>query len=126
MNISFQDNNSVIKMENNGRNSCTGKLRHINIKYVWVEDMVDKKKIRIMYCLTWLILGDYSTKPLQCSLFRFYMGIVIGHRHSNKILGDTRYSLKERVTHIIPSFVSENMNKMAHTEKPAYVEVVKE
>ena len=51
LNILFQDNESAIKMEKNGRNSCTGNSRHIDIKYFWVKDMVDKKMIKVEYCL---------------------------------------------------------------------------
>jgi hypothetical protein len=43
-NILFQDNESAIKMEVNGRNSCTGNSRHIDIKYFWMKDRVDKKE----------------------------------------------------------------------------------
>ena len=32
-NVLFQANKSAIKMETNGRNSCTGDSRHIEIKY---------------------------------------------------------------------------------------------
>ena len=32
-NILFQDNQSAIKMETNGRRSCTGNSRHVNIRY---------------------------------------------------------------------------------------------
>ena len=31
-NILYQDNQIAIRMEENGRNSCTGNLRHINIR----------------------------------------------------------------------------------------------
>ena len=32
-NVIYQDNKSRICMERNGRNSCTGNLRHIDIRY---------------------------------------------------------------------------------------------
>ena len=32
-NILYQDNESAIKMERNGRNSCTGNSRHVDIRY---------------------------------------------------------------------------------------------
>ena len=32
-NILFQDNQSAIKMEINGRRSCTGNSRHVNIRH---------------------------------------------------------------------------------------------
>ena len=32
-------------MYNNGRESCTGNYRHINIRYFFVKDGVDKEEI---------------------------------------------------------------------------------
>ena len=37
-NALYQDNQSAIRMEVNGRNSCTGNSRHINIQYFFVKD----------------------------------------------------------------------------------------
>ena len=36
--VLFQDNMSAMKMEKNGRNSCTGNSRHISIRYFFVKD----------------------------------------------------------------------------------------
>jgi hypothetical protein len=36
-NMVYQDNQSALKMENNGRNSCTGNSIHINISYFFVK-----------------------------------------------------------------------------------------
>ena len=43
----YKYNESAIKLERNGRNSCTGNLRHIDIKFFWVKDCVNKKEIEI-------------------------------------------------------------------------------
>ena len=100
-NVLFQDNESAIKMERNGRNSCTGNSRHIEIKYFWVKDRVDKKEIRIEYCPTWLMLADYFTKALQGSLFVRFRNIIMGYVHTDDILNDENYPLKERVENVI-------------------------
>ena len=39
----FQDNQSAMKMEINGRHSCTGNSRHIDIRYFFTKDKVDKR-----------------------------------------------------------------------------------
>ena len=36
-NVLYQDNQSAIRMEENGRNSCTGNSRHIDIRYFFFE-----------------------------------------------------------------------------------------
>ena len=61
-NIIYQDNESAIKMERNDRNSCMSNSRHVDIKFFWVKDRVDKEEVRIEYCPTTLMLADYFTK----------------------------------------------------------------
>ena len=77
-NTIYQDNKSAILMERNGRNSCTGNLRHIDIKYFFVKDRVDKKQVKIEYLPTHLMLADYFTKPLQGGLFNRLRKYVMG------------------------------------------------
>ena len=46
-NVLCQDNQSTLLMLKNGRNSCTGNSRHINIRYFFVKDRIDKKEVRV-------------------------------------------------------------------------------
>ena len=39
-NVIYQDNQSAMCMEINGRNSCTGNSRHIDIRYFFVKDII--------------------------------------------------------------------------------------
>ena len=96
-NYIYQDNESATKMEINGRNSCTGNSRHVDIKYFWVKDRVDKKEMQIKYCPTTLMLADYFTKPLQGNVFRRFREVIMGHRHINDLLLDSDFQIKERV-----------------------------
>jgi hypothetical protein len=128
-NILFQDNESAIKMEVNGRNSCTGNSRHIDIKYFWVKDRVDKKEVEVKYCPTKLMLADYFTKALQGSLFRLFRNIIMGYVHADAVLMDPSHPLKERVENKTKNRnVSEN-DKSVRTrvtdERMTYADVVK-
>ena len=60
----FQYIKSAMRMDINGRNSCTGNYWHISIIYLSIKDRVIKRELIIMYCTTHLILPDYSTKSL--------------------------------------------------------------
>mmetsp|Transcript_11447 Transcript_11447/g.16193 ORF Transcript_11447/g.16193 Transcript_11447/m.16193 type:complete len:114 (+) Transcript_11447:2190-2531(+) len=51
-NIVYQDNESAIKMEKNGHTSCTGNAHHINIRYFFVKDRIDKGEFESHYCPT--------------------------------------------------------------------------
>ena len=78
--VIYQDNKSAILMEVNGRNSCTGNSRHIDIRYFWIKDRVDNKEVRIEYLPTHILLADYYTKPLQGSRFRVLREYIMGWR----------------------------------------------
>ena len=69
-NILYQDNQSAIRMEENGRNSCICNSRHIDIRCFFSKDRVNKKERSITYCPTTKMLPNLFTKPLQDNLFR--------------------------------------------------------
>ena len=65
----YQDNQSAILLENNGIKSVGKGTRHIKIKYFFVTDKIKDNELRIMWCPTEKMVGDFYTKPLQGSLF---------------------------------------------------------
>ena len=75
----MRDNKSTMKLEINGRNSCTGNSRHIDIRYFFVKDLVSKGEVKIEYCPTEIMLADFFTKPVQGSLFKFFRDIITGY-----------------------------------------------
>jgi hypothetical protein len=66
----YQDNTSSILIEKNGRNSCTKRSRHMDIRYFFIKDQVESKRVRIEHCPTADMVADYFTKPLQGAPFR--------------------------------------------------------
>jgi hypothetical protein len=68
--ILYQDNTSSILLEKNGRSSSTKRTRHMNIRYFFVKDQVDSKRVKIEHCPTADMLADFFTKPLQGMQFR--------------------------------------------------------
>jgi len=96
-NIVFQDNESAIKMLKNGRDSCTGRSRHIDIRHFFVKDRVDKREVDIEYCPTKLMIADYLTKPLQGKQFLLFRELIMGWKNIDDILQAIRQTAKERV-----------------------------
>ena len=93
-----QDNMSAIHMEKNGRNSCTGNSRHVDIRYSFVKDRVDKGELTIEYCPTSEMLADYFTKPLQGTLFRKMRAVIMGWEDAEILRADYETHMdKERV-----------------------------
>jgi hypothetical protein len=66
----YQDNTSSILIEKNGRSSCSKRTRHMNIRYFFVKDQVDSKRVSIEHCPTMDMIADYFTKPLQGAPFQ--------------------------------------------------------
>ena len=86
-NVIFQDNKSAILLEKNGQNSCTGNSRHINVRYFFVKDRIDKQEVRVEYCPTHLMQADFFSKPLQGKLFEVQREFLMGWRPILDLLG---------------------------------------
>ena len=115
-NVIFQDNQSAIKMEKNGRNSCTGNSRHIDIRYFFIKDRVENKEILIEFCLTENMLADNFTKPLQGRLFNFFRNIIMGYQDISTLSELKNSKFEERDGNNISSQAnSENVSK--HVQK---------
>jgi hypothetical protein len=68
--IVFQDNQSAILLEKNGRASSSKRTRHINIRYFFVSDRIANNEMSVEYCPTGNMVADFFTKPLQGTPFR--------------------------------------------------------
>ena len=75
--IIYQDNQSAMAMMSNG--GATAKLtRHINIRYFWMKDNVERGEVCIKYMPTDDMLADVLTKPLQGEKFRNFVSRLLG------------------------------------------------
>ena len=63
--IILQDNESSIRLENNGHKSMGQRSRHVNVRYFFITDNVQKGNVTIEYCPTDEMEGDYMSKALQ-------------------------------------------------------------
>ena len=93
----FQDNQNAIRLNKNGKNSCTGNSRHIDIKYVFVKDMVINNEVSISYCPTLNMLADFYTKPLQGALFKKFRSVLMGYESIDILFKPDFLTFEERV-----------------------------
>lgn len=77
-NILYQDNESAIRIEKNGRKSCREKSRHIHIRYFFVTDLIKREELSVEHCRTEKMVSDFYTKPLQGHLFRDMRDFIMG------------------------------------------------
>ena len=77
-NVIYQDNQSEIRLENNGRQSRSKRTRHKNIRYYFITYSIMKQKASVDFYPTFDMIGDYFTKTFQGYQFRQFRNIVLG------------------------------------------------
>ena len=75
--ILYQDNQSAMLLEKNGRSSAGKRSRHLNIRYFFVKDQRDNGLIDIKFCPTDQMVADYMTKPLHGSKFEQFRSTIM-------------------------------------------------
>ena len=76
-NILYQDNQSAILLEKNGRKSSSKRTKHLNCRYYFITNRMNSKELSVEYCPTGEMVGDYFTKPLQGQLFYKFRRLVM-------------------------------------------------
>jgi hypothetical protein len=80
-NIVYQDNESAILLERNGKASSSKRTKHINIRFYFVTDRINQGELTVEWCPTGDMTADFMTKPTQGALFIKFrdqiMGVVI-------------------------------------------------
>ena len=96
-NIIYQDNQSAMLMEINGRSSAGSQSRHINIRYFWVKDCVERENMKIIHWPTFRMAADFMTKALQGKLFSGFRNVIMGVFDTGALDNMIAHQRKERV-----------------------------
>jgi hypothetical protein len=96
-NVFYQDNQSTIKFQKNGRKSCGPKSRHIDIWYFFIKNRLDLEHMDVKHCPTEQMLANFFTKPLQGSLFRKFRDVIMGHKRIDSLKEIVPAPFQERV-----------------------------
>ena len=97
-NILYQDNQSAIKIEENGKRSSGQKTKHFDTRYFWIKDRLKSEGIKVRYCPTEKMIEVFFTKQLQGALFGKFCNVVLGYVHISKLDDmDEDSSSEERV-----------------------------
>jgi hypothetical protein len=91
-NILYQDNQSAMRLEKNGRASAGQKSRHIDIRYFFIKDRLLQERMSIEHCPTEAMLADFFTKPLHK-----FRSVILGHAHIRTIDRPFLTGTEERV-----------------------------
>ena len=84
-NLIYQDNQSAMLLEKNGRKSSGKKTRCLDVHYYYITDQIERKNARVAYCPTDDMVGDFFTKPLQGSKFVRFRNAILNVKGSEEI-----------------------------------------
>jgi hypothetical protein len=96
-NLLYQDNQSAMKIEENGASSCGKRSRHIDMRYFFIKDRLETENIDVVYCPTEYMVADFFTKPLQGKLFKYLKSIIMGHEPLSSLTSRFPSTNQERV-----------------------------
>ena len=68
-NIMFQDNQSNMRLMLNGKRSSNKRTKHMNVKYLFMNDAIKRGEMYVKYYPTGDMWADVLTKPLQRQAF---------------------------------------------------------
>jgi len=77
-NIIFQDNQSAILLERNGKASSSKRTKHIAVRYFFITNRIQMGEVRTERCPTGDMVADFMTKPLQGSAFVRFRDLIMG------------------------------------------------
>jgi hypothetical protein len=78
-NVLCQDNKSSILLEKNGKASSSKRTKHVNIRYFFIADRINKNELSVLaWCPTGNMIGDCATKPLQGQVFKKFRDYIMG------------------------------------------------
>jgi hypothetical protein len=72
-----EDNKSTMLLMKNGKLSSGKRIKHLDIRYFYVKDLIDQGLVIITYCISNVMIVYFFTKPLQGKQFQILRDIVI-------------------------------------------------
>jgi hypothetical protein len=77
-----EDNKSSILLMKNGRLSSGKRMKHHDIRYFYVKELLDRGVVKIEHCSTEDMVADFFTKPLLGKRFKIMRGLIVNQNIS--------------------------------------------
>ena len=78
-NIIYQDNKSTILLEKNGTRSLSNRTRAIKIRYLFLNEHIQKGNLTAEYFPNTEMIYDFMSKQLQGKFFQKFRKMIMGH-----------------------------------------------
>jgi hypothetical protein len=75
-----EDNRSTILHMKNGKLSSGKRTKHLDIRYFYVKDLIERGIIKVEHCMSDNMIADFFTKPLQGKRFQILRDIILNRR----------------------------------------------
>ena len=72
-----EDNRSTMILMKSGRLLSGKHTKHLNIRYFYVKDLIDRGIVKLSHCVSKEMLGDFSPKPIQGKRFQILRDIIL-------------------------------------------------
>jgi len=72
-----EDNRSTMLLMKNGRLSLGKRTKHSDIRYFYVQDLINRGIVTIEHCSTEIMIVDFFTKPIQGKRFQILRDIIL-------------------------------------------------
>jgi len=82
-----ENNRSTMLLLKNGRLSSGKRTKHLNIRYFYVQDLIQRGIVKIEHCKTEDMIADFFTKPLQGERFRILRDVIL----NRETISDSQY-----------------------------------
>ena len=94
----YQDNKSTIILDKNGKASSGKRTKHINMRYFFVTERIQKGDVSAEWCPTGDMTGNFLTKPNQGAHFKRFRDVIMGVvEQPDPGLGKPKVSMKKGV-----------------------------
>ena len=75
--ILYQDNQSAILLEKNGKKSSSKQTQHLNIHFYFITDQINQGNLKVEHCPTKLMTTEFFTKLLQGKTFLKFCRLIM-------------------------------------------------
>jgi len=80
-----EDNKSTMLLMKNGRLSSEKRTKHLDIRYFYVQDLIDRGVVILEHCSTDCMMADFFTKPLQGRRFQILRDLIVNKQDSSAL-----------------------------------------
>jgi hypothetical protein len=97
----YQDNQSAILLEKNGRKSSSKRTKHLNCRFHFITDRISNE-LSVEYCPTEEEVGDFSPNPCKANSFTSFCKLIMNLQDSSTLLHQQECVGKSSISYLFP------------------------